>query len=469
MTQHTESSSPRPHDPGAAVPPDSSEAPATPAAAPASAAPTPADPASSDTPQVVLRGPGDLAEALPYLLGFHPDDSIVMIGLNGARGRFGSRLRAAIPADPAGWSGAARQLADNVVNGAGPHRRPDSVALFVCQDPREGEDAVRTMERLRPLAQHLRMACGALDVPVVEALCISAGRWWSYTCPSASCCSPEGTPFAREGTSVMAAAAAYAGIRVRGSLREMEARLAPLAAPRAAAQQRALDEACAELLPRMLHTGDTGSVKEETLALSGAALGRFRDAPPRTDGPEADARDDALLGDEEAAAIILGLQDRETRDCAAEWMEGDEAAPAIRLWRALSRRCVGTYADHAAAPLALAGWVSWANGDEPSARVAFGRALEADPDYAFAKLLHQACNHGLNPEPLRSCLRQERGERRTRVVVRSSSPGAGTSPKGRPDRGTGPAAAGARPGDPGSSRRTRIRRRAQTGGDDPPC
>jgi hypothetical protein len=36
------------------------------------------------------------------------------------------------------------------------------------------------MERLRPLAQRLRVECGSLDVVVVEALCISEGRYWSY-------------------------------------------------------------------------------------------------------------------------------------------------------------------------------------------------------------------------------------------------------------------------------------------------
>ena len=79
--------------------------------------------------------------------------------------------------------------------------------------------------------------------------------------------------------------------------------------------------------------------------------------------------------DDEAAAVILGLQDRATRDRAAEWMEGPEAEPALRLWRALARRCVGPYGEHAAAPLTLAGWVAWSTGDEPEARVALGRAL----------------------------------------------------------------------------------------------
>ncbi|MCZ1003194.1 hypothetical protein O1M63_42975 [Streptomyces mirabilis] len=35
-------------------------------------------------------------------------------------------------------------------------------------------------------------------------------------------------------------------------------------------------------------------------------------------------------------------------------------------------------------------------------------ALGADPDYLFARLLHQACNEGLDPESIRRCLRAER-------------------------------------------------------------
>ncbi|CAM5624779.1 hypothetical protein SALBM217S_04269 [Streptomyces griseoloalbus] len=103
--------------------------------------------------------------------------------------------------------------------------------------------------------------------------------------------------------------------------------------------------------------------------------------------------------------MLLGLQDRTTRDRAAAWMEGDEAAPALRLWRALARRCVGPYGEYAAAPLTLAGWVAWSSGDELEAREALAMALGADPDYLFARLLHQACNEGLDPESIRRCLR----------------------------------------------------------------
>ncbi|MEU1627900.1 DUF4192 domain-containing protein [Streptomyces sp. NPDC020096] len=415
----------------------------------------------SREPRVTLRGPADLAEALPFLLGFHPDDSIVMVALHGARGRFGGRLRLGIPADPAEWRDVAAQLADCLVGGAGRSGRPDGIAVFLCQDPLPGESPQRTMERLRPLAQHLRTACGALDVPVLEALCVCDGRWWSYCCPDIGCCPPEGAQILRDGTSVMAAAAAYAGIQVRGSLREMEARYAPLGAPRADPQENALDQACAELVPRMLGDGDILTVREETLALAEAALQRFRTALAGSDDATGDARDDTLLDDAEAAAIILGLQDRETRDQAAEWMEGQDAAPALRLWRALARRCVGAYADHSAAPLTLAGWVCWSTGDEPAARVAFGRALDADPDYTFAKLLHRACNHGLDPEPLRQCLRQERGKRLARGADNGHPTGPGAGPKGRPPADARPAA---RPGPRGRAHRPARTKKGDEGG-----
>lgn len=366
---------------------------------------------SSDTQQITLRGPAELADALPYLMGFHPNDSVVMVALHGGRGRFGGRLRMGIPSAPGEWAPVADQLAQCLVAGSEKREaRPDAIVVFLCQDPAEGESASQTMERLRPFAQLLRTACGALDVPVLEALCISDGRYWSYCCPDARCCPVEGNPLALPGTTVMAAAAAYAGVQVRGTLRDMEARLAPGESAKTQEQERALDSAGAVLVSRILDAHGRGEVGSETLALARVLMRRMESAPPvGAAGP--DAADDALVTPEEAAAVILGLQDRETRDRAAEWMEGREAETALRLWRVLARRCVGPYVEHSAAPLTLAGWVSWSTGDEAAARVALGLALRADPHYTFAQLLHQACNQGLDPETLRRCLREERGSR----------------------------------------------------------
>ncbi|MFE9023672.1 DUF4192 domain-containing protein [Streptomyces sp. NPDC007808] len=361
--------------------------------------------------QVTLRTPDELADALPYLLGYRPEDSIVLVALHerDGRGRFGGRARLGIPANADDWESAARQLVHGLMRGSERRgARPEQMVAFLCQEPPQGRTGRQVMERLRPLAQQMRIACGSLDVPVIEALCISDGRFWSYCCDKVECCPPEGRPMGLPGTSVLAAAATYAGLQVRGTLRELRARLMPWETAAALEQEVALDAAGMALVPRILDDFARMGVAEETLSLAERLMSRFAAATPVSGTLAADLRDDELLTHDEAARLILGLQDRTTRDRAAEWMEGDEAGPALRLWRALARRCVGPYSEHAAPPLTLAGWVAWSTGDELEAREALAMALGADSEYLFARLLHQACNEGLDPESIRRCLRRER-------------------------------------------------------------
>ncbi|MFF7261583.1 DUF4192 domain-containing protein [Streptomyces sp. NPDC008159] len=405
--------------------------------------------------QVTLRTPAELADALPYLLGYRPEDSIVLVALHDgeAKGRFGGRARLGIPPHTDDWPSVAQQLAHGLVTGS--ERRgakPESMVAFLCQDPAGGESARDVMERLRPLAQLLRRACGALDVPVVEALCISDGRFWSYCCPGNGCCSPDGEAMGLPGTSVLAAAATYAGLQVRGTLRELRARLMPWETAAALQQEAALDTAQAALVPRILEAESRADVAEETLAVIRRALERLAAVPTMSGTLDADLRDDELIGHDDAATMILGLQDRATRDRAAEWMEGDEASPALRLWRALARRCVGPYGEHAAAPLTLAGWVAWSTGDELEAREALAMALAADRDYLFARLLHQACNEGLDPESIRRCLRAERrGREHPNLPTTTTEAGAEAAPDVANQSSEVTTAVGASPGDVASA------------------
>lgn len=317
------------------------------------------------------------------------------------------------------------------------------MVAFLCQDPASGESPRDVMERLRPLAQLLRRACGSLDVPVVEALCISDGRFWSYCCPGNGCCSADGEAMGLPGTSVLAAAATYAGLQVRGTLKQLRARLLPWETAAALRQEAALDAAQSALVPKILDAESRAEVAEETLTVARRVIRRLADTPTVSDPLDADLRDDELVGHDDAAALILGLQDRATRDRAAEWMEGDEAGPALRLWRALARRCVGPYGEHAAAPLTLAGWVAWSSGDELEAREALAMALAADPDYLFARLLHQACNEGLDPESIRRCLRAERRGREGTTAVEGTA-AEGTAAAGAATETEGAAAEGDR-------------------------
>ncbi|MFE0386270.1 DUF4192 domain-containing protein [Streptomyces bungoensis] len=423
---------------------------------------------SAHDTQVTLRTPAELADALPYLLGYRPEDSIVLVALHdrAGRGRFGGRARLGIPASEEDWDDAARQLTQGfVATSERRGNRPQRLIAFFCQEPSRGETGRDVMLRLAPLADAVRAKCSDLDIPVIESLCIADGRFWSYSCRADGCCPDDGTPMGLPGTSVLAAAATYAGIQVRGTLRELRARLLPWETGAALDQEVALDSAGMALVPRILDDTARAAVAEETIELAERIIGTFAAAPPVSGAHPADLRDDELLAHDEAATLILGLQDRTTRDRAAAWMEGDEAGPALRLWRALARRCVGSYREHAAAPLTLAGWVAWSTGDELEAREAFAMALGADPDYLFARLLHQACNEGLDPESIRRCLRAERegrapedsGEEEARdepSTITGEDPGTVTRAQGR---------SAPRPADVTRSRRRRRTRASQAG------
>ncbi|MEU0004669.1 DUF4192 family protein [Streptomyces sp. NPDC006314] len=431
-------------------------------------------PSAHDT-QVTLRTPAELADALPYLLGYRPEDSMVLVALHGreGQGRFGGRARLGIPASEEDWEAAARQLVHGLVTGSERRgARPEQMVAYVCQEPAPGESGRDVKRRLERLAHVLRVECGNRDVPVIEALCISDGRFWSYCCPIEGCCPEDGSTMGLPGTSVLAAAATYAGIQVRGTLRELRARLQPWETTATLEQEIALDAAGMTLVPRILDEVTRADVAEETLALAERIIRRFAAAAPVSGTHPADLRDDDLLGHDEAATLILGLQDRTTRDRAAAWMEGEAASPALRLWRALARRCVGPYGEHAAAPLTLAGWVAWSTGDELEAREALAMALGADPDYLFARLLHQACNEGLDPEAIRRCLRAEGSGRRPAETVEGAGPAtepARTEPAEATTvaPGTGAPAADDQGAGPGSGTGPRRRRRARSadGGD----
>ncbi|MFG2358219.1 DUF4192 domain-containing protein [Streptomyces sp. NPDC048521] len=435
----------------------------------------PSTAASAHDTQVTLRTPAELADALPYLLGYRPEDSMVLVALHDreGKGRFGGRARLGIPASEEDWEAAARQLAHGLVTGSERRgARPEQMVAYVCQEPAPGESGRDVKRRLERLAHVLRVECGNLDVPVIEALCISDGRFWSYCCPIEGCCPEDGSPMGLPGTSVLAAAATYAGIQVRGTLRELRARLQPWETTAALEQEIALDAAGMALVPRILDEATRADVAEETLALAERVIRRFAAAAPVSGAHPADLRDDDLLGHDEAATLVLGLQDRTTRDRAAAWMEGEDAGPALRLWRALARRCVGPYGEHAAAPLTLAGWVAWSTGDELEAREALAMALGADPDYLFARLLHQACNEGLDPEAIRHCLRAERSGRapvETVEDVRPVTEPARTEPAeaAAVAPGSGAPTTDDHGGEPGPGTRPRRRRRVRStdGGD----
>ncbi|MFB7615481.1 DUF4192 domain-containing protein [Kitasatospora sp. NPDC056181] len=417
---------------------------------------------SPGTRPVTMRGPADMAELLPYLLGFFPDDSIVAVGLQGPELHQGGVIRLDIPESPAQWAAAADETAALLVGLSEQRdRRPAQVLLYLCQDP-VVEHGPPVLAGLGPLAAELRAAFESRGVPVKESLCVSAGRWWSFLCRREGCCDPGGHPI-RRAPGPGAAAATFAGLAPRGSRKAIVAGLAPIGPPGADAQRLALARVTDG---RGAGLGPVLSLEQGTELLD-RAVAEFM----------AGARE---LDEHRTAQLLVALQDRRTRDRAAEYARPAELAPAQRLWRFLARRCVPPYTGYAPPPLTLLAWVSWVAGDSATARVVLAHALRLDPSYLLAQLLYESLNGGLSPDPL---LARADAERRRRAGaeeeaavrrVPGSARGAEHEPQGGapgdpdqgpdrgqdqgPDRGPGRGPDEPRDPTPSKSRRRRARR-----------
>ncbi|MFF1904123.1 DUF4192 domain-containing protein [Kitasatospora sp. NPDC058218] len=406
----------------------------------------PFGPASAGRP-VTMRGPADMAELLPYLLGFFPDDSIVAVGLQGPDLHQGGVIRLDIPESPKRWPAAADETASLLVGlSERRDRRPVQVLLYLCQDP-DREHGPPVLDRLGPLAGELRAAFEARGVAVKESLCVSSGRWWSFLCRREGCCDPAGHPVRHSpGPGPVAAAATFAGLAPRGSRKALVAGLAPIGPPGADAQRLALARAVAVADERAGHAPPPS--REQGGALLDQAVAEFM----------AGSR---ALDEDRAARLLIALQDRRIRDQAAEYVRPEELAPTQRLWRFLARRCVPPYTGYAPPPLTLLAWASWVAGDTATARVVLAHTLRLAPSYLLAQLLYESLNGGLAPEELLASVVAERSRRSSEArgepadsfddaPDRGSGSDRGSGPGSDPEEPSGPA--------PAKPRRRRARK-----------
>ncbi|WP_433463107.1 DUF4192 domain-containing protein [Spirillospora sp. CA-128828] len=303
---------------------------------------------------LVIRTAQDAIAAVPYLLGFHPARSLVVIGFEG-RSRGTCAIRLDLPADAADRVAAllaGNGFARSLLLGYGP---PDEVA---------------------EAAAPMRAALAAAGVPAVEAIRVGDGRWWSLTCDD-DCCPPEGVPYDISG-SVVAAQATFAGHVALADRSELVRSVQPLDGPGQATMHQATERARKRYLSR------TRAAHEEDLAFVLALL--------------AHARTGIRPTDDEAAWLGLLLTDLRIRD--ETWIRIDEDAPAadIAFWRDIVRRveepCVP-------APASLLAFAAYSAGDGGLANVALERALAADPAYSMAVILREVIEAGIPPRKLR--------------------------------------------------------------------
>jgi hypothetical protein len=331
-----------------------------------------------------ISGPADLLQAVPYLLGFHPSSSLVLLGLKAGRlvvtARLdladavrGGVLRAVEPMVRGGSTSFVAVIYDDDADDFGLEDDADDFDLDDDLDHEVGE-------LLSPdVAVRVARAMDAVGADLLDLIVVCAGRWWSYGCLDPECCPPEGRELPST-PSAFAAAATFDGVVALPDRAALEALLEPLPEfEREAldpAIQRAEDAAVQETIDGHAARWET-SVKR---ALFRAA--RAADDPGFTGLPDDDA---ARFG---AALAVVTVRD-------AVWLAIDDRRLDGRaLWRDLGRRLPSPYN---APPMFLYGWAAWRAGDGALAGIAAERALESRADYHAADLLLGAVSAGVDP------------------------------------------------------------------------
>ncbi len=321
---------------------------------------------SREPVRVRLSGPLQLVAAIPAMLGFHPTDSVVIIGLRGEpRRRVHWTVRADCADAFARPAGVARWLA--------PYRC-DEVVLTVFS---------AAAAESRPQVDALAAALRDVGLLVAEAGFVTAGRWRSYLCDDAACCPAEGTPLPDGPSPVAVAHAVQDG---RAVLPDREA-LASSIRPDASRTGASMDQAVDRVLQEQAGAG-RGIPPEETVAGFGAARARYADPP-------------ATLDRDEAARLAVGLLEVAARDALLPLCTDPEDDALYALLHDLCR-LTPPYANAPAATLLAA--AAYSRGDGALANVAVDQALEADPGYRMALLLSDALARLVPPPQVRAAL-----------------------------------------------------------------
>ena len=177
---------------------------------------------------VRLASPGSVIASIPYLFGFHPDNSLVVLGVSHSAGG-GSFIRHGVRLDLEQVRGQERTTALEL---AARMRDQDAdIAILVAFGPRGATGAKARPDHCRKLMAafraQLEAAASEERVTVVDALYSANGRWWSYMCRNNRCCPAAGTVVPADAPAALAGAFATRGHTVYASREALDATLDP--------------------------------------------------------------------------------------------------------------------------------------------------------------------------------------------------------------------------------------------------
>jgi len=332
------------------------------------------------TPRIRLSGPANLIAAVPHLIGFPPEESLVLVGLCGPQSRLGLTMRADLPPDEPDRVPDVAEL-EPLAQALHSDGASECLAMIMTETPdRDG------LSPYLDLVANLDEALSMRNVEASDIVLVRSGTWRSYLCVDPQCCPAQGSVLPSP-SGELAAYAAYSGAVVRDSRAALVALLAPDGAA-VAATERALDHVCAE----MAQASASGASEAYRERIELVIDRRIRSLAAGHAG---------TLTHRDVARISVALIDRQLRDRVAGHCLTDSAAAAESLWIDLVRRLPSPLD---AAPATLLALSSWARGDGAMANVALERALDSDRHYSLAQLVRTALDHALPPGTVREML-----------------------------------------------------------------
>jgi len=297
-------------------------------------------------PVVVVRTPDELLAAVPHMLGFKPQESIVVVPVS--RGL--PMARVDLPRTGEHRDEVLRNLRGPFGRNAG----PGAMVAVVCitEDRRSAELAT----------QHLAAGLEAVGVATQARLWATDQRWVELNTEIAGNRTPDTA-------SRIAAAAVIAGKSRPAATRESLAE--SLVGDR---------EPIADALPAAREASHTSSpITESDWALG--SLQRFH-----TDGNR--------LSDTEAARLLVAIESTGPRDALWEDMSRENVTSHTALWTDLTRRAPDEVRTPAASLLAFS---SWLGGEGAKAWLALDQIPDGPP-YSMAALIATVLQEGAHPD-----------------------------------------------------------------------
>ncbi len=260
-----------------------------------------------------IRTPEDFIAVVPYLLGFHPSDSLVALFFDG--GRVGLTARVDLPSPEA--------IDDLVqdISALGRQSRAGSVVLLAYGADHAGRAVLERFMTDSPLQ-------------LLDVLVVGPERWWSLACPGA-CCPPEGTPYDIS-AHPLCAEAVLAGMSAAADRSALQAMVTGPPPPELDSLADLAAEAVAELV------GVDRRLRKRRMATL------LRTALPCPD----------VLTDRDCAELAALCLDLPVRDAAWASMSRREADQHLALWRRVLSRTIDELSPGPLGLVAMAGWLS---------------------------------------------------------------------------------------------------------------